>query len=71
MRVNVSPTDFSRIAPNKISVDQARQILSDMKVADLPSVIRTSPEATQILESTPRLTPSQIQEFLLRASQIK
>jgi filamentous hemagglutinin len=69
VQVNMPPSQFEAQAPNAIPVDVARQILSDMGIADLPPTITNSYQATQILESTPRLTPEQIQEFLQRAAQ--
>nr|WP_255346718.1 RHS repeat-associated core domain-containing protein [Synechococcus sp. PCC 7336] len=66
--VGMSPSDFARNAPNSISADRARQILSELGVADLPPSIGSVQEATQILENTPRLTPEQILEFTRRAA---
>lgn len=67
VQVGLSPEEFASRAPNVISADLARQILSDMNVVNLPTVIRSTQEATQILENTPRLTPAQIAEFIARA----
>ncbi len=66
VQVNGSPTQFAAVASNRIPADVARQVLGEMGVADLPPVIGSSEQATRILESTPRLTPVQIQEFLQR-----
>lgn len=67
VQVNMQPSQFEAMAPNAIPVDTARQVLSDMGVAKLPPTITSSQQATQILEATSRLTPAQIQEFLVRA----
>jgi uncharacterized protein (DUF433 family) len=40
-----------------------------MGLADLPASINNSQRGTEILESTPRLTPEQIREFLRRATE--
>jgi hypothetical protein len=66
VQVNMSPSAFQAKAPNAIPVDVARQALSDMGIADLPPIITSTQQATQILEETPRLTPAQIKEFLQR-----
>nr|WP_238691736.1 LysM domain-containing protein [Xanthomonas arboricola] len=67
VQVNMRPSQFEALAPNSIPVDTARKVLSDMGVANLPPTITGSHQATQILETTSRLTPAQIQEFLTRA----
>jgi len=64
--VNLRPSDFAAQAPNSIPVDVSRQVLKDMGIVDLPATIMNSERATQLLESTPRLTPAQTQEYLFR-----
>jgi hypothetical protein len=68
VQVDLPPSEFQKRAQGTISVDRARQILKDMKIADLPASLRSFNDSTQILESTPRLTPEQINEFLKRAA---
>ena len=66
--VGLAPSDFARNAPNSVSVDKARQILSELGIADLPPSIQSTDEATRILKNTPRLSPEQILEFVRRSS---
>lgn len=64
--VGLKPTDFAAAAPNSISVDEAREILSELGF-NIPSTIN-SDEARQFLENTPKLTPEQVNEFVIRAT---
>ncbi|HBE16200.1 MAG TPA: hypothetical protein DEG17_20675 [Cyanobacteria bacterium UBA11149] len=62
--VELPPTEFAKIAPHIIPVSQSQQILQDMNIANLPNIINDTAEATQLLETTPRLSPKQIAEFI-------
>ena len=66
--VGLTPSDFARNAPNSVPVDKARQILSELGIADLPPSIQSTDEATRILKNTPRLSPEQILEFVRLSS---
>jgi hypothetical protein len=66
VQVNMSIPEFANAAPYQVSADTARQALKDMGVVDLPPRISDSQRATDLLRSTPRMTPEQIREFLSR-----
>jgi hypothetical protein len=68
VQVDMLPKDFEKRAQNKIPVDKARRILSEMGVTDLPSSITPDIER-DVLKNSPRLTPEQIKEFLKRESE--
>ena len=67
--VMLPPAQFATRADTALTVGQARAILIDMGV-DLPGKIRGAPMLQSALESTQRLTPAQIREFLRRAGQL-
>jgi hypothetical protein len=70
VQVDLPPHEFEKRAQSTISIDKSRKILKDMGVADLPASVHSSDDGTQILNSTPRLNPEQIQEFLKRAAEV-
>ncbi|HEX8546706.1 MAG TPA: hypothetical protein VF691_07060, partial [Cytophagaceae bacterium] len=67
VQVGMPPLEFAEQAPYSISVERAREILKDMGIADLPQVIYSTEDGRQLLESSSRLTPEQIKEFIRRA----
>ena len=71
VQVNVRPSQFEAQASYAIPVDTARKVLGDMGLVNLPPSIKSSEKATEILKSTKRLTPAQIQEFLERSGVVK
>ncbi|MBF2049791.1 MAG: hypothetical protein IGS54_20895 [Elainella sp. C42_A2020_010] len=66
VQVGMLPLEFQNKALHSISVDRARQILSEMGVAELPNSIGTG-DTSEYLRNTPRMTPEQIYEFVRRA----
>jgi hypothetical protein len=63
--VDMSPAEFASRASTEIPVGAAREILSGMGI-DIPSRIGIG-DLSPVLENTPKLTPSQIAQFMEEA----
>jgi hypothetical protein len=61
--VGLSPTEFATKADITITASQARGILQNMGVS-LPNKIANPGALNTVLQNTPRLTSSQIQQFI-------
>jgi hypothetical protein len=59
-----TPSEMARIAPNQTTVAQARQILSEMGI-DVSRGLGIA-DIDRVLSELPRMTPEQIQIFILR-----
>ncbi|WNZ24537.1 hypothetical protein HJG54_17880 [Leptolyngbya sp. NK1-12] len=68
VQVDMLPLEFQSKASYAISVDRARQILSEMGVVELPNSIRPE-DSVDYLRNTPRMTPEQIRDFFRRATE--
>jgi hypothetical protein len=68
--VLMPPAEFAAKASITISAAQARGILSQLGI-QVPSIIRDIPALDYELKIAPRLTPEQIQEFLLKVGNLK
>lgn len=63
--VGLAPVEFSKKVSVTITAEQAQGILKDMGI-EIPSNIRLG-EVSKIIENTPRMTQSQINEFYIKA----
>ncbi|CAM3058484.1 two-partner secretion domain-containing protein [Burkholderia ubonensis] len=66
--VSVAPSQFTNLASTTITSTQARSILSKMGIS-VPANIGVG-DITSTLQTTPRLTAAQIQQFIQQAKQL-
>lgn len=68
--VSLSPKQFAEKSAKSISADQARKILSEIGIADLPPSFRNVTQAKEWLDlHGRRMSPTQIKEFLAKATE--
>lgn len=63
--MGVDPSTFERLAPRSIDADSAREVLIGMGY-NIPSSVRDTNHALELLSTLPKMTPEQIQTFVNR-----
>ncbi|MGV1761851.1 hypothetical protein ACQZ6F_31805 [Rhizobium sp. A22-96] len=68
--MGIPPSEFANLASTTITASEARTILQDIGVSMPSYVTRSGGQFDQVLEGLPRLTSTQIQQFVERAQRI-